>query len=1064
MTLCILSKNGGARCYADVRSVLGDVGIHDKVKSRKNMGEYKMAKKKQVAKHANKSAAVKASVGKSPKGPVKKKVVKRGRLGEAGKGRPLVEKPAKAVATAETAPAFSTKRPPGFPIVGIGASAGGLEALEAFFKNMPSDAGIGFVLVVHLDPKHVSILPEILQKHTQMPVRQIKDGMRVEPNHVYVIPPNRDLTILNGSLQLLELTQPRGVNLPIDSFLRSLAQDQGQNAICVILSGTGSDGTMGVKAVKGEMGMVMVQDEGSAKYDGMPRSAIATGLADFVLSPAKMPEQLVQYVTHATQTDVGKIVDEAGPLSNSLQKIFAILRSQTGHDFSLYKKNTICRRIERRMNINQIDDISDYVRYLQKSNHEANILFKELLIGVTSFFRERDAFEVLRDVLMKLLPGKPENYTVRVWVPGCATGEEAYSVAILLHECMEELQRSFHVQIFGTDIDEDAIDVARAGLYPESIMADVNAERMHRHFTKEGEGQYRVKKAIREMLVFALQNVIKDPPFTKLDLICCRNLLIYLGPELQRKLLPIFHYSLKPDGILFLGSSETIGPLTDLFSTSHKKWKIYRRKPVDATARPQLAFTAAASFEESREMDIPDTVQKVEELSALQLVETILQQTETPPCAIINDRCDVVYIHGRTGRFLEPAEGKASVNIIEMARPGLKTDLAVAIREVATHKQEVVRRNLRVQPNGDTITLNMTVKPILKQTALRGLMMVVFEEAAAVSRTKGAKAKPPAAKHGGKSIQKLEEELHYTRESLQTTIEELETANEELKSTNEELQSTNEELQSTNEELETSKEELQSLNEESATVNAELQARIDELNERTDDMKNLLDATQIATIFLDADLRVRRFTPKSTDLVPLTPTDIGRPIDHLSSKIIDIDLTSYGRQVLGDLAVQEKEVVSREGHSYIMRVRPYRTTANVIDGVVLTFEDITRIKRAEEAERLAVVVHDSYDAITLQNQNGAIVAWNRGAERMYGYTEAEALQMNFMDLVPESDRNSALDLVRRAFRGESIRYCETTRLAKDGRTLAVQLTATLIPGKEGKPEFIATTERNITEH
>ena len=545
-------------------------------------------------------------------------------------------------------------------------------------------------------------------------------GCGVEPNHVYVIPPNRDLTILNGSLQLLELTQPRGVNLPIDSFLRSLAQDQGQNAICVILSGTGSDGTMGVKAVKGEMGMVMVQDEGSAKYDGMPRSAIATGLADFVLSPAKMPEQLVQYVTHATQTDVGKIVDEAGPLSNSLQKIFAILRSQTGHDFSLYKKNTICRRIERRMNINQIDDISDYVRYLQKSNHEANILFKELLIGVTSFFRERDAFEALRDVLMKLLAGKPENYTIRVWVAGCATGEEAYSVAILLHECMEELQRSFHTQIFGTDIDEDAIDVARAGLYPESIMADVNAERMHRHFTKEGEGQYRVKKAIREMLVFAPQNVIKDPPFTKLDLICCRNLLIYLGPELQRKLLPIFHYSLKPDGILFLGSSETIGPLTDLFSTSHKKWKIYRRKPMDATARPQLAFTAAASFEESREMDIPDTVQKVEELSALQLVETILQQTETPPCAIINDRCDVVYIHGRTGRFLEPAEGKASVNIIEMARPGLKTDLAVAIREVATHKQEVVRRNLRVQPNGDTITLNMTVKPILKQTALRG--------------------------------------------------------------------------------------------------------------------------------------------------------------------------------------------------------------------------------------------------------------------------------------------------------------------------------------------------------
>jgi len=850
---------------------------------------------------------------------------------------------------------------------------------------MPAAAGFAFVLVVHLDPTHISILPELLQKRTKMRVCQIEDGMQVERDHVYVIPPNKDLTILHGALQLMELTQPRGRNLPIDSFFRSLAKDQERNAACIILSGTGTDGTLGVKAIKGEVGMVMVQDEESAKYEGMPRSAIATRLVDYVLPPAEMPRQLIKYTKHATQKTAPRIAPADGPVPAALQKIFVILRTRTEHDFSLYKKNTICRRIERRMNVHQIDDIADYVRYLQESEREASILFKELLIGVTNFFRDPEAFQTLQaQFLPDLLGGKPEDHAVRVWVPGCASGEEAYSVGIVLHECMEQLGRHFHVQIFGTDLDEDAINVARAGVYPESIMVDVKQERIKRYFTKEEDGQYRVKKLIREMLVFAPQNVIKDPPFTKLDLLCCRNLLIYLGTELQRKLLPIFHYSLKPQGVLFLGSSETIGPTTHLFALAHKKWKIFRRKPSAPGAHPVLDFPAQPESYEARDLEVPETVQRAEQLSALQLVETILQQSDTPPCAIINDTSNVVYIHGRTGRFLEPAEGKASVNIVEMARRGLKKELAAAIRQVTTHKQEAVFRGLQVDYNGGKLFLNLTVKPILEQIAMRGLMMVVFEETATPTKQEERKPTPPPTKRKSKSVEELDQELQFTRESLQTTIEELETSNEELKSTNEELQSTNEELQSTNEELETSKEELQSLNEESATVNAELQARIEELAQTNDDMKNLLDSTEIATVFLDTDLRVRRFTPKATELIPLTAADFGRPIKHLATTLKDTDLDECGQKVLKDLAVQEDEVKSQDGRCYVMRVRPYRTVANVIDGVVITFQDVTAFKQAEEVRLLAAVMRDSNDAITLQDSHGAIVTWNHGAERMYG--------------------------------------------------------------------------------
>ncbi|MCP4351022.1 MAG: hypothetical protein GY795_36610 [Desulfobacterales bacterium] len=474
-----------------------------------------------------------------------------------------------------------------FFIVGIGASAGGLEAYETFFRNMPEKNGMAFILVCHLDPKHVSIMPQLLQKYTEMRVFQAEDGMKVQPDSVYIIPPNKNMGILHKTIQLVE---PCGSRLPIDFFFRTLAEDQGRNAVCIILSGTGSDGTLGLKAVKGEAGLVVVQDESSAKYNGMPRSATATGLADYILPPEKMPEQLVRYARHATLRFSSIKISEEGEIPDALQKIYILLRTRTGQDFSSYKQNTICRRIERRMNVHQFDNISAYVRYLQENANETQTLFKELLIGVTNFFRDPEAFETLRQkALYDILKNKSPDDSIRVWVPGCSTGEEAYSLAILMYEILTELHRNINVQIFATDIDNDAVERARVGIYPLSVSADMSETRVKQFFIKDGD-EYRIRKNIREMLVFAPHNIIKDPPFTKLDMLCCRNLLIYLNSEMQKKLLPLFHYSILPEGLLFLGSSETIGNCGDLFSPADTKWKIYKRRYSEASSRPTLDF------------------------------------------------------------------------------------------------------------------------------------------------------------------------------------------------------------------------------------------------------------------------------------------------------------------------------------------------------------------------------------------------------------------------------------------------------------------------------------------
>lgn len=607
----------------------------------------------------------------------------------------------------------------GFPIVGIGASAGGLAAFEAFFSGMPAatDPGMAFVLVQHLAPDHKSILTDLIRRYTRMQVFEVEDGMAVQPNCAYIIPPNRDMAFLNGALQLLEPSAPRGQRLPIDFFFRSLAQDQRERAIGIVLSGTGSDGTQGVRAIKGEGGMVMVQNPASTEYDGMPRSAIATGLVDYELPPAEMPAQLIAYVTHAFGQPPLAATAPAPQTENALKKLFILLRAQTGHDFSQYKPSTLHRRIERRLAVHQIETLDGYVKYLQQTPAEVEALFRDLLIGVTNFFRDPEAFKALeQQVIPKLFADKPAGAAIRVWSPGCSTGEEAYSLAILLAERQEALKRSYQVQVFATDIDSQAIVTARTGLYPASIAADLSPERLARFFAAEPDGgAYRIHKGIRDLLVFSEQNVIKDPPFSKLDLISCRNLLIYLGGDLQKKLIPLFHYALNPGGFLFLGTSETVGEFADLFATLDRKLKLYQRKEAIHSA-PRVALGCFLPPMTAIEGALPRDAGRsagFKKLPLRELTERALLQQIAPAGALVNGHGDILYLHGRTGRYLEPAPGEAGTNnILKMARDGLRRDLTTALHQAVAGKEIVRCPGLRVKTNGDLTTVNLTVRPV----------------------------------------------------------------------------------------------------------------------------------------------------------------------------------------------------------------------------------------------------------------------------------------------------------------------------------------------------------------
>jgi two-component system CheB/CheR fusion protein len=841
----------------------------------------------------------------------------------------------------------------GFPIVGIGASAGGLEAFEKFFANMPPNSGMAFVLVQHLSAPHKSILDDLVRRYTRMEVSEVKDGVEVQPNQAYIIPPGKDLALLHGKLHLMELAEARGLRLPIDFFFRSLAQDQHERALCVVLSGTGSDGTLGLKAVKEEGGMAMVQDPQAAAYDGMPRSAIATGLVDYVLPPEEMPQQLMTYVQHAFGPGKKKVSVPLPETIDSLQKIFILLRAQMGHDFAYYKQSTIRRRIERRMAVNQIGELDQYVRYLRQSPREVETLFRELLITVTNFFRDAEAFQALEEQVIPHLLEKPADEPIRVWVPGCATGEEAYSIAMLLQERMDAMRKRFKVQIFATDIDREAIETARAGVYPDGIAADVSPERLARFFTQQ-DSAYHVNETIRDMLIFAEQNVIADPPFSKVDLISCRNLLIYMEPELQKKVLPLFYYSLRPAGFLFLGTSESVGEFTDLFDTVDKKHRIFRRQETGLALRPPIGFLTRPSIEEAAAMGLPEAAKREKRISVREVAERSLLQYYTPACAIVNEKGEVLYFHGRTGKYLEPAPGEATLNILRMAREGLRLELTTAVHKVLTQKKPVRCQGLEVKTNGEYQTVHLTVRPVMEPPSMRGLLMVTFEDVAPQEEAEIIEEAGEPIEDKDRRIVQLERELRAKEEYLQTTIEELETSNEELTVTNEELQSSNEELQSTNEELGTAREELQSINEELVTVNAELQEKVNELSRANNDMNNLFAGTGVGTIFLDMQLNIQRFTPAATEVVHLIQTDVGRPVSHVASNLVGYgDLAQHAQRVLDTLVSQEKEVQTTEGNWYLMRILPYRTLRNVIEGVVLTFVNITKRKQAEQETKAA---------------------------------------------------------------------------------------------------------------
>jgi two-component system CheB/CheR fusion protein len=801
---------------------------------------------------------------------------------------------------------------------------------------------------------------------------------------------------------------------------------------------------------------------------------------DYELTPAEMPAQLIAYAAHAFGRPALSVT---APLprveGNALKKIFILLRAQTGHDFSKYKPNTIQRRIERRMAVQQIDKLDGYVRYMQQSPAEVEALFRDMLIGVTNFFRDPDAFQVIEDqVIPKLFAGKRADSVIRIWSVGCSTGEEAYSLAILLAEYLERVKKSFKVQIFATDIDSQAIAIARLGVYPANIAADITPERLARFFTLEPNGSaYRIHKGIRDMLIFSEQDLIKDPPFSRLDLLCCRNLLIYLGADLQKKLMPLFHYALNPGGFLFLGNSESVGDFVDLYAIVDRKAKLYQRK-VDYPGQPRATLSKFLPLMAAVEVAAPRAApDRRHSLSLRELTEQALLQHAGSAAALVDELGNIRYLHGRTGMYLEPAMGEAGVNNIhKMARQGLRYELGASLHKAASTKDVARLAGLRVKTNGDFTTVNLTVRPLVldPQFTLDSgtvypnagtIYLVILEQAPDLPVSEQPEHSLDA--EANRRIALLQQELLAKDEYLQSANEELETSNEELKSSNEELQSVNEEMQSTNEELETSKEELQSVNEELFTVNTELQAKVADLSRVNNDMNNLLSGTGIATVFVDLRQRILRFTPAATDVINLIQNDVGRLMGHIASNLIGYEALARDVQsVLDTLIPKDLNVQTKLGRWYTLRILPYRTLENAIEGAVLTFVDVTETILAREALlkandllRLAVVVRDARDAITVQDLNGRIIAWNPGAVRMYGWSEAEALSINVSARIPAELRAEALATVHQLSQAKVLQAYFTQRLTKDGRALEVSMTSTALVDEAGQVYAIATTER-----
>jgi len=841
--------------------------------------------------------------------------------------------------------------------VGIGASAGGLETLEQFFARVPVDSGLAYIVVQHLDPTQKAMLAELLQRVTSMSVCEAVAQMRIEANHVYVIGSNTELSLARGRLHVTAPTMPRGKRLPINVLFSSLARDQGAAAIAVVLSGMGSDGTLGLQSVKAVGGLTVVQEPSSAQFDSMPRSAIDSGCADIVALPADMPERILACLAQYRHSKLASGEPGAGPSpsedasdppADTIETIFGLLRQRTRHDFSLYKSSTLNRRIERRIAIHSLADLAEYARFLRKNPQEIDLLFKELLIGVTSFFRDAAAWQCMLDTaLPALLAGRGSQTKFRAWVAGCSTGEEAYTLAIVFAEAIKRLPEHHDctLQIFASDLSPDAIDTARTGRYPSAISAGIDAEYVARYFEPRGAALV-VSKPIRDMVLFALHDVVLDPPFTRLDILSCRNLLIYFDATLQRRLLPLFHYSLRPDGLLLLGSSETVGSFGKLFEPLDSKLRIYLRTRTPPPSGPELllkSFPPLLKPTKVTPMASPsDTTPSDHSLQAA--ADSVLLQAHAPPAVLVNAEGDIVYISGRTGKYLEPAAGKANWNFHAMVRESLREAIASALKQAITKDEAVHVRGLQIRAEDGAHGVDVTLQPLHEPAALQGTVMIVFRDVAAPLRSRrrrGASAED--ATHAA--------EVEQCRAEIQALREENRASKEELQSSNEELQSTNEELQSANEELSTSKEEMQSMNEELQTVNAEMQSKLDDLTLAQGDLKNVLNSTEIAMLFLDQSLNVRRFTDRAAKIINLREGDIGRPLSDLTTSLQYPALSEDANETLRTLIFSEKQVQSSDQRWFTVRIMPYRRLDNVVDGAVITFVDITATKRLEATLR-----------------------------------------------------------------------------------------------------------------
>ncbi len=946
------------------------------------------------------------------------------------------------------------------PVVGIGGSAGSLEAFKTFFTNMPVDSGAAFVVIQHLAPTHESLLAELLAQHTRMRVTQACNASPIEPNCVYVIPPNQYLNIREGVLYLVEPAKSERIRMPIDFFFRSLAEDRRERAICILFSGAGSDGTLGVRVIRGAGGLAIAQDPQTAQFSDMPRSAVETGLVDFVLPPERIPEALLDYLRNPyVKGGEPAAVLEAEGKPGDYQDILSLVLAQKGHDFKFYKKSTIVRRIERRMGLHRIPDLAGYYNLLRQDTDEVNQLFKDLLINVTSFFRDAEVFEEFsQKAIAPLVRAKKTNEPLRVWVAGSASGEEAYSMAILLMEEIVTARKSCPVQIFATDIDDEALEIARHGVYPENIAVDVAPERLSRFFIRNDRG-YQVNEQVRKSVVFASQNLINDPPFSKMDIIICRNLLIYLDAETQTKLIPLFNFALNPGGYLFLGKSEGICGQNDLFDVVSKQARLFRR--LNPT-RPYVLDSPILPGKK-RALPLAGPIAVKPPVTAYADIIRLAMLNHFAAAVVLVDRTgQILQFHGNTGKYLNMPTTEPSLNLLDIAKEGLPTRLRAAFYKTLQDGMTVLLDNVPITRDRDSSFVRVTIAPAPQRGSEAPLFAVIFED---IPRPLAPAAEQIQSGESESAVKQLEDELRATRQEHQVTIDELQASNEELRVSNEEVASTNEELQSTVEELETSKEELQSVNEELSIVNSQLQEKVEKLDAANSDIANFLESTQIATLFLDRDLLIKRFTPATTKVLKLISSDTGRPIGDLSTNFTNFDLPSDARSVAVQGNVVERVAHHADGSRYLVRIMPYRMQMGEIAGVIINFGDITRLSRAEQqTRRLATVVMDSNDAVLLFDLDGKILTWNRGAQDMYGWGEAEALRMTIRDIVPPDKVAEATDIFRQLSAGERVPSCESQRITKNGRILDIWLTATSVSGEAGKiVEAFATTERDIAE-